>query len=347
MTIRPHHRRRADQRGVALIIVLGSVALAIIVAGMLISSSQTTGIIAKVNVDRSRGKYAGESALAFAQWMVISDRRQFPGNRRLGIPNLQRDEYDEPAWMADGRTHVVHLPDDMIAEIRVLDASSGWDFASPSMIRVVRQQLLRPIDEEEAQDTERRDEISAFFDALEDYLDPDDLHRLHGMERDQWEAEGLKRFPRNNKLSFREEVYWIYGVEKLVPRLAGGDNVLPPQDVIRIIAPPGVERFTGKPAFFSSTPEMIQAVAGLTHEELQFVLQCRDEWYDNEMALADCLDDVYGRINSTMLLSESGVYTFEIHARDHLGEIGRTLVATIDLRTLPADYLTYWQKIFY
>ena len=70
----------------ALVIVLGSAALFAVLAAMMITSAQTSRIVTKVNTERSQMKYAAESALAYGQWMIMSDRRRFP-NRQRGWPN--------------------------------------------------------------------------------------------------------------------------------------------------------------------------------------------------------------------------------------------------------------------
>ncbi|MDP7396533.1 MAG: hypothetical protein QF541_06675, partial [Lentisphaeria bacterium] len=124
---RTSRNRRCRDHGMALVIVLGSAALFAVLAAMMIASAQTSRIVTKVNTERSQMKYAAESALAYGQWMIMSDRRRFP-NRRLGFRDIQREAVDTESWMGDGKPHDVWVTDGILAHVRVLDAARGWDF---------------------------------------------------------------------------------------------------------------------------------------------------------------------------------------------------------------------------
>jgi hypothetical protein len=337
-------RRRPGRRqgGMALVVVLGAVSLFAVLAAMMITSSQTAKLITVVNIERSQMKYAAESALAYGQWMVMSDRRRFP-NRRLGARDIQREAEDVESWMADGKSHFVWVTDDILAEVQVKDAAQGWDFSSLQAVRQTKTTFMRTLDEH---DDERREQLEIFFDILEDYLDPNDQQRLNGMEEAEYEGLGIYDFPRNDSLSLREEVYWLPHIETLIPGL--GDGALPPQDLVRIVPPPNVRKFTGKPALFSSSSEVIRTAANLDSLELSNVRACIQEWYANKTPLNECLDpQTYQKVSSAMSLQAMGVYTFHVKAGYENGDVTRSMVATIDLRKLPAKSLPYWQKVVY
>ena len=339
---RTSRNRRCRDHGMALVIVLGSAALFAVLAAMMITSAQTSRIVTKVNTERSQMKYAAESALAYGQWMIMSDRRRFP-NRRLGFRDIQREAVDTESWMADGKRHDVWVTDGILAHVRVLDAARGWDFSTPKAARQTRQSFTATIGDDE----ERRDQLDAFFDVLEDYLDGNDEPRELGMERDEYSAFGLEEFPRNDRLSLREEIYWLPNIELLIPRRDNEMEVLP-QDLVRIVPPRNVGNFTGKPNVFSSSEAVIRTAAGIDGDEMVQLQECIQSWYEVQTPLEECLYlELFNKLNTRMSLRAFGVYTIEVRAGYNNGDITRRMVATLDLRNLPKDHVLYWQKITY
>ncbi len=338
-------RRRED--GIALIVVLGMTALFTFVATMCIVAASTSRVTSKVDVLRQKGRYAAESSRAYLQWMIISDRAARPRNRNLGQPMLtEADEVQVNIWAADGKPYTLPLGQDVQIQFRILDANRGWNIAGRQPGERLRRDLglTAPAEDEEASAAEY------FIDAIDDYVDADDLVRLHGMEKADYEARGLRGFPRNAPLLFAEEAYWLPNVDYLAPALQQAMVGRPvPEDLLRVIPPQGAS-FPGKPSFFSSSPEMIQSTVGLDMEELEKVLTARREWYELGIPIRDGLDDLYARISAQMSFAESGIYTLEIVAAYANGEVSRRVLTTMDLARLPRGVkptFTIWRQLVY
>jgi hypothetical protein len=334
---------------VALIVVLGFIALFAVVTTMMVTSSKTSQRNSKVLADRSEAKYAAESALAYSTWMLICDRRKFPSNRILGQQNLQRDPLvdDFDPWMADGQLHSLAMENDVVAEVRIFDANSGMDVSVPNSGTRMRQTTAaRTLDDEELRET-----LDVFYDALDDYLDTDSNRRLNGFEAEDYQAEfNLYGFPRNRPMRFREEAYWLPNVGFVAPKLDDSEMTILPEDAFRLI-PPGRMRFPTKPSFFSSSAGMLQQIAQLDGEETQIALQARRAWHNEQIPIQEGLGDIYGKVAGRMSMVETGIYTIEVSAGRPDSETTRRIVHTLDLRTLRTirepPFLMLWQKVVY
>jgi len=67
-------------------------------------------------------------------------------------------------------------------------------------------------------------EVDIFIGSLLDWIDPDDLTRINGAEKDWYSSQGLKYAPRNYPLQYKEEIKLIRGMkpelyEKIEPYL--------------------------------------------------------------------------------------------------------------------------------
>lgn len=342
-------KRRKREEGIALIIVIGFIAMLMTVGAMMVASSRVSRVQGAVAAERSRARYIAESAASYAAWMLICDRRRFR-NRRLGergLDQLDRAEDDVP-WMTDGKQHEIQLTDDTSARIRLFDADRGWILSGNLPSRNLRNKphFLKMMENDNS------DRLNTLFDCLDDYTDSDDLVRVNGRERDDYQREdGLECFPRNHAMQFREEAYWIPGIEQLVPSLSKPSYTLAlPEDAVRLIPPRGV-RFAAKPSFFSSSPEMIMATAGLTYDELQLALTARTNWYHNGEPIQNGLGEVFAKISNTMSMVESGIATIDVEAGANGSEIRRRLVITLDIRNLTPrgrpPVLMLWQRLIF
>lgn len=336
------HRR---QRGVALVLVLGTLAVLAVMAAHLAAISQVTANEARVSATQARLTYAAESAAERAFWLLISDRRQFP-DRNLGASQLPREGDAGEPWMTDGRPHLMTV-DGFTVQVTVLDADAGFDFYSIDPARVLAP-VLR------GDDLTRNDTIDRFLDVVSDYVDADDGRRLHGKEQPEYEAEGIPDLPRNGLLQFREEVCWLDGVADVLPAARNATDSMPAQvdlESVRIIPPPGF--LFPRPqriSFFSAPPFVLQQQARLSADELDAVLAAREEWVKNDQPPSATLDPtLYQRLSAVFNFNESGVATFRVTAIGRDGEVRREWQATRDCRNLNAGNtggvaLVYWER---
>jgi len=314
------------QEGLALVAVLGVLA----VAGLMIAHLAMLGEVVQresaVAAERMRLKYAAESAVGDALWSYVVDRRLF-ANRALGQIDVARESSDWEPWMLDGRRHVGG--EATLVTVALFDATGGIDLSGESPGSELRDRL-------DPNETEQNERIRAFLDLAADYADRNDLRREpYGKERDDYEREGILNFPRNRPLQFREEVYWLEGWREA---LSGHVQIIPPRNLQAGgggARPGGPRRGAGKPPFFSSSPALVQRVLRLTDGELEIVLEARRAWRESRTPLTDSLDaDLMGRINSSFSFAESGLATIEARAESRMGGIHRQVRLTLngDLR---------------
>ena len=258
------------------------------------------------------------------------------------------EDPDELVWVPDGRLYRLHQ-NNATVEIRIFDANRGYDLQGNSPGTRLRSQFIQAA----GPDGKLDPALEIFFDRLNDYVDGDDFARLEGREKAGYAEIGLADWPRNAPLRYREEIYWLDGVEAflgLAPPDAHGLTRPPPPDALRLI-PPGTGRFAGRPSFLSSTGEMIQRLANLTAEELQIALSARESWYREQLPLSNGLGDLYGKIAGRFNMTPGNVYTVEVRAILEPSGVSRRQVITVDTQRLfvgeqPA-YLMYWEKLSY
>ncbi len=342
-------KRRHRQRGIAIVIVLATVLLFFVVSTMAITASRSTRLAGKVQSQRAAGRYAAESALAYIEWMVLSDRAENREMSRLGETSGLAEDDLRLLWAADGKPFTLYPDETLAITFRILDANRGRNIEGKTPGGRLRGELGIAANPDDPNDIQ---EIDIFLDALDDYTDGDDQVRLHGREQDDYQAEeNLENFPRNAPLEYAEEALWLPNVHTLMPGIdMTGRSGPVPEDLLRIVPPQG-RSFPRKPAFFSSSLQMIQSVADLTSEEMQVVVAAREQWYENRVPIREGLGELYPKIARRMTFDESGIFIIDVTASYLNGEINRRVAATIELDPVPragdAGHLVYWRRLFY
>jgi len=299
----------------ALVVVMGTAAVAAVMASHVMLLSETVAREAAVASERQALRYETESAADRAFWLHLVDRRLF-SDRTLGVESAERQSLETEPWMLDGRPHAI---EGTACTVRLGDALQGISVAGTQPAQELREQV-------DPADTERQQAVDTFLDVVSDYVDPDDQTRLYGMERDAYESEGLAGLPRDAPLQFCEEVYWLPGWQEV---LYGPVQVIPPPGV----AAPRQGGAAARPPFFSSSAGVLRQRGGFDPAELALVLEARTRWQQEGIPLAQSLDaELLGRIQARFSLTESTVLTVEVEAvsasgvRRHL-----TVTRTADL----------------
>ena len=349
----------SGERGIALIMVLGILAVTGVMAAHVAVVSKVTGREAWVAARRGELKYAAESAADRAFWLYLADRAAF-GNRQLGRVDPGRETSETEPWMLDGSPHTLAWRDHAV-EIRLYDADAGLDVAGmdPEALR----NLLRTDVED---DSEAAVAVDVFVDVLADYTDTNDFERLHGKEQADYAADDLHDMPRNGPLQFRDEIHWL---EESLPVLGNPDvaavAAAGTQPFVRLVPPPGMtfaakqasgpSRSSGKPSFFASAPALLAHLAQLTDTELETVLAAQDAWKTDGIPLRESLEaGLFARVQAAFGLQESGVVTIVATAVSAAGEVRRGFQATRDARpgqTAYADgkrrFFAYWDRLVF
>jgi hypothetical protein len=251
----------------------------------------------------------------------------------------------QESWMADAKPHHFQRPEDATEVIVALhDANQGLDVSGRNAVSEIRERLERPED-----GTDQQIAVREFIDVLKDYIDPNDLTPLYGMEQPQYAELGWPDLPRNAPFERREEILWLRNVQILVgsteaDRNVDGTRIL---NDIRII-PPKNMRFPGhdKPSFFSASSAAIQQVLDLDEYELERVMEARQEFWQTGEDFRTLLDaDLYARLRQRFSFRESGIITVTVTATNPEMGIRRHLSLTRDCRRLPRsdrDFIRYW-----
>jgi hypothetical protein len=299
----------------ALVVVMGTAAIAAVMAAHVMLLSETVAREAAVAAARQELRYAAESAADRAFWLHLVDRRLFT-DRTLGVVSAEREERQLEPWMLDGRPHRF---EGTACTVSLHDALQGISFAGNQPGQELREQI-------DPEDSERREAVDTFLDIVADYVDPDDQTHLRGMEQDDYEAEGWAGLPRDAPFQFREEIYWLPGWREV---LYGPVQAIPPPG----IGNPQRPGATALPPFFSSAPGVLQQRGGLDAAELALVLEARTRWQQDGIPLDQLLDaDLLGRIRGRFSLVESTAVTVAVEAVSAAGVVGHfSVTRTTDL----------------
>lgn len=348
------HRTRG-RRGMALVVVLGVVAMLTVLAASLGLLASVARLDSHVFTARVAARYQAESAQALVTWMVLSDRAAGGAPAPVGqrAAAASPEDLARLAWRADGAHRPLTLAPALQAQYRLQDANSGWEVGSLAAVdRLAQAYATAPGSAPGgAASPALQDDLASFFDSLRDYLDGSPLRRLHGAKAADYATLGRPGAPRGGPLVDRAEVYWVPHVEALlgVPASEAAGRPPVPAGLLRVVAPQHQPALpTGQPSFFAAAPAQLQHLAGLSDAELAQVLSARRRWQQEQVPVQEGLGELYPRLASAFSFSESGVYTLVITATGE-GHFTRRLTTTVDLRQLPTggnlpqQYLCAWE----
>ncbi|MBO7741608.1 MAG: hypothetical protein J6S21_03555 [Victivallales bacterium] len=293
-----------SQEGMALVMVLGVVAAAMMLIAHLILF---TTVLARESYQVSgRGtlRYQAESTAETLFWLHLTDRRLF-SNRTMGedAAGSLREDSQFPPVMLDGRPHYF---DDGTGVGYLLSGENG---IKPGNLNELKSGL------DAADDADFITRIDEFIAAYQDYTDKDDLTSLNGFEAEDYAAAGFFTLPRNNAMNFKAELYW----------LPGWADVL---DMPLCIVPPRGISYSfsnnGKPSFFDATDAQFCRYLGISadSQELEMIHEALEQWRENGIAVEESLDfDLLTSVKSNFSFTEAGVALCVAAAADAGNEI--------------------------
>ncbi len=280
------------ESGVALIMVLGVLAASMLLIAHLMLITEVIAKEAMVVTYKSRLRYQAESAADSTFWMHLTDRRLF-SNRRLGQTeedNLRASK-DFAPWMLDRRPHSF---DDGLVLTYLSSGEEGFKISEPESLK-----NNVSIDE-----VDLRNEIDIFIDVINDYIDTNDLRALNGMERDEYQSEGFPTLPRNGKMEFRGEIYWLPNWRNVI----NGEIAIIPPPGLSFQAIGGRGASTGRPSFYSASNDLIKRTLDLSDNDLAEVLDAREQWEKNGTPLEDSLEiELLGKIRNAFNFTENNL----------------------------------------
>lgn len=189
---KPRRTKLADQRGVALLVVLWIFIFLFVVAFEFSTAVREEAAAAHRYSDETQGYYL---AMAGFQRGLYEFFNQQPDAARLPQEQKREDALD-------GSWHDGNLGAGLF-RFRLIDEGGKIN------INRVNEDLLRRVFTNLGVDANVRDLL---VDSIMDWRDPDDLHRTNGAEKDYYLALSPSYTPKNGALDSVEDLLWIRGM---------------------------------------------------------------------------------------------------------------------------------------
>lgn len=172
-------------RGIALVMVLWVLTLLSVIAGSLAFSMRTEVRLTAGMVERAQARALASGAIHYAV-------------ARLMMP------VEHQPWHADGTPRALRYREGEVT-VRLTDVGGRVDLNRGG--RELLGLLLRAAGEPE-------DRVDPILDAIEDWMDADDLVRLQGAERAEYLAAGRDYGPKNARFESVDELGQVLGVSR-------------------------------------------------------------------------------------------------------------------------------------
>lgn len=173
--------------GFALVLVLWVLSLITIMAGSFaLSMRREAGTVAGTS-SNAQALAIAESGLAIAELMIMNPDQQ------------QR-------WHTDGSIYQINYVDSKI-RIRLLSEAGKVDLNRADEALLKELMLRAPVDEEQQ---------SKLLNAILDWRDGDDLVRMNGAEKEEYQKAGLSYQPRNKPFQSVDELQMVLGMNEQV-----------------------------------------------------------------------------------------------------------------------------------
>jgi type II secretory pathway component PulK len=144
-------------------------------------------------------------SLRHSQAMYLAVGGAYEAIARMGQPiPLDAEEAEVTNWQPDGKVHeVIYRTGKALVAVQRETDKVNINKASQEQIKAVLEK--RGIEESEA---------DALADVIADFLDPDDLPRLHGAEEDYYKNRELIQAPFNSTLTSIDQMLLIPGISQ-------------------------------------------------------------------------------------------------------------------------------------
>ena len=283
----------------------------------------------------TRSSYIAEGAANRLYWLILNDRKKYP-QRNIDISDDALQE-DEERYLADGTPHLFEDYYGEKVKYEIRDAVGGMD-VSGSM---PQRDLIAFMGDLE-KDSAERERLEMIGNRLQDYVDSDDLVKLHGMEQSEYLQANLINLPRNRPFQYREEMLLIPEIQQLCQPDNSGRLTS-----IRLIAPQGLQPIGGRPNLYSSSISQIASRCRLTDMETAELEQAFTEWNKNKTPLKKTLPSGFlKRLEMYYGTSESGFYTVLIDTSSEQ-QPGIRLAVTFRSQFGNSSQLEFYEYMFY
>ena len=324
-------QRKKSERGVALIMVLGLMLTISFFVATAVTLSQYSEMESGTYSSFAYSAHLAEGAANRIYWYLLNDCKKHP-SRQIVSNNL---EDSEERYQADGRNHYLNNYNGRTLKIQVLDAVSGIDISEKTITRE-----FTPLLKNQPEDSKERLYMEDLQNRILDYIDNDDLIRQDSLERQDYLSLGILHLPRNDRLQYREELFWIPGFSDFFSSDDSGRLT-----AIRLIAPEGLKPLFGRSNFYSTLPSIIAQRCNLNPLEtaqLNKIFQNRDLQKEE---LSELLSpSIYSKIKMYYSMKESGIYTLIIDTSSSFP--GVRLAITFELKANQIEQ-NYYEFMFF
>lgn len=331
---------KASEQGSALVVVLGVLVLISVLTASLVVVSQSSSRSSRTAYDYSLSAYIAEGATARVQWLLMKDIAK-TSNRALGVLNIsEEDDPDAIRFMADGTEQEVDYYGSKVTVV-LYDMNSGIDISGSSRTLTKNFDHLKKLYVDEP---EMLDEFKKFEDKLLDYIDSDNLIRLNGAERVDYESDGRAPLPRNGRMQYRQEMAYIPGVADYFKI----DDLGRFSD-FRIITTSSALGKKSKPNFFATDIHTIVNMCQLTEAEETMVVDAKERWKNGRTPLTETIEPLlYNRLKAKFTFTESGYYTLIVKGRKGEDGVTRTLATSLKVgKTMPSRGNKFYEWLLY
>ena len=324
------YRRKKSERGIALVTTLGILAVVSLLAASAVVLSQYAEKDSYTFSSLTRSSYIAEGAANRLYWLILNDRKKYP-QRNIDISDDALQE-DEERYLAGGTPHLFEDYYGEKVKYEIRDAVGGMD-VSGSM---PQRDLIAFMGDLE-KDSAERERLEMIGNRLQDYVDSDDLVKLHGMEQSEYLQANLINLPRNRPFQYREEMLLIPEIQQLCQ----------PDNSGRLTAPQGLQPIGGRPNLYSSSISQIASRCRLTDMETAELEQAFTEWNKNKTPLKKTLPSGFlKRLEMYYGTSESGFYTVLIDTSSEQ-QPGIRLAVTFRSQFGNSSQLEFYEYMFY
>lgn len=304
-------RRNKGERASALAAVLCLVFTGSLIVMMVLVMSQYGMTTVGAHTELQKSVYINEGVGNRVQFLISAERAKNPSVNLFDV-----DYSDGEMYLPDGVEHTMDYHGNAV-KFTITDARSGVDL-SPSYFRTTISALKRYSET----DTEFIEQLDKISDILADYNDIDDLTSTNGRESSEYDELSAGPLPRNERMTFREELFYIPEVLALLPpdqdgRLSG----------IRLISTTGNVAGYSSSLFTASDLE-IKARMNLEDADLATLKDALKQYKTDQTRLSDILSsEMLSNIRRSGFISSPGnVYTVKVETAEK--RLSRKLVFT-------------------
>lgn len=294
-------RPLGSSRGIALLMVLWvlMILMVIVLSFSYLTRTEALGTLAYRN--SVANKFMAEAGIERAVMEVLYR------NQNRALPPVEGQE----VWRLDASQHMVETEKGHYT-VSIIDESGKVDINKTPELILKNILLNRGLKEEDA---------DTIVDSIQDWRDPDDLHRLHGAESDYYMSLKNPYKARNADFETMEELLLVKGVTGELLHGNGSSRGL--IDILTVNAKAGKINLNAAPR------EVLLAIPGMTAELADALIANRSA--QPSLSVQEILGGTYAAISKYADALETQVFTVESAGYQGKSRAGYGIRATIML----------------